>query len=74
MIRETLDNGQILRVFGDHKPFILQECRFNRVHFLALRKLDDTKGISIYVMDLTEIMDEIKNDGIEKPEKIRMWV
>ena len=40
----------------------------------ALRKLNDCAGIDIYVMDHTEIMDEIKNDGIQKPEKIRPWI
>ena len=40
----------------------------------ALRKLNDCAGIDIYVMDHSEIMDEIKNDGIQKPEKIRSWI
>lgn len=40
----------------------------------ALRKLNDCAGIDIYVMDHSEIMDEIKNDGIQKPEKIRPWI
>ena len=41
-------------------------------HTSALRKLNEAPGIELFVMDHVEIMDEIKNDGIERPEKIRL--
>merc|ERR1719410_3118621 len=37
----------------------------------ALRKLNDCRSIELYVMDYSDIMDEVKNDGLERPEKNR---
>ena len=47
-------------------------CDYSLNHTSALRKLNEAPGIELFVMDHVEIMDEIKNDGIERPEKIRL--